>query len=271
MGIAALSRRIDLIRPSQRNGIARFAGDVAPEWQWAWRGLVHAVVISNGDHPRDIISNTPLVLGTSTIAHTLGSLGEASGSFGTNGPYVVPDASLAGAAIWSCMLVCSHTAYAFQNAGMAIHRNTNAGAQAFIMYPNDNENASDGIRLWWQANRMNTVTVGIDDGYMHSHLLVNRSATDHEWFVDGESVDSITTSLTLGAGINFVRFGSWEDAQFFDGKINAMYVWAGTYPPPRGVLQLANDPLGLVRRKRRRATREDEVVTADLPFRYLFS
>ena len=115
--------------------------------------------------------------------------------------------------------------------------------------------------FWNGADLIDQDDGALADGLMHTFLFLSRNATDHELYIDGQSIGTSTTSKSIGSATdNELTFGSWRDSQFFNGKLKAVYIWEGTYPTPAGVSQLAEDPLGLVRLKEQVVGKEVVVV-----------
>ena len=172
--------------------------------------------------------NNGLMTGPSTSTSPVaGKIGQALNFNGTSSyidlaaPTVLQSDSVFTVSAWA-----RATSYGVNPAAVAIRFNQDAN-NLFILYPYDNF-SGNGARVFF-----NTITIidqnngAIADGKWHHFLFVSRSATDHQLFVDGQSVGTSVTSKTLPASLTDVTIGAWNptNGQYYSGGIDDVRIY----------------------------------------------
>jgi len=105
-------------------------------------------------------------------------------------------------------------------------RNGTASSNLFLFYPYDGS-AGNGVRIFWNGSSPfdeNGVSRG-GTGF-HHFSIVNRSATDHEVYVDGASIGTFSTDKSLVSPLSDINIGIWRPAnQPYQGALDDVRIY----------------------------------------------
>lgn len=208
-------------------------GLVAPEWQWAWRGLVgHWVMWEGGGAPRDVSGNanhSSLPGGTNDPAWVLSERGRTLDFDGSNDYVAIPDDILTGST--------NFTISAWVKAGtkddqQAIVNNRDGGVdgQYQLKLKNSGEASFVVYNSGFQFNLQGTTAIE-NSGNWH-HVVGVRDGGDGRLYVDGQQEDSgsgtvkdlVALDARIGAdgrdsGWNFK--GNIDDVRIYNRALSA--------------------------------------------------
>lgn len=112
------------------------------------------------------------------------------------------------------------TSYAsLSHAAIAI---SGSGGSVCVIYPYDT-NGGNGVRWFFAANLVDQNSGAAAVGWNH-YCAVSRSATDHEFFVNGASIGTSTTSASLGTSL-ICEIGTFAAAQFYSGSLDDIRIY----------------------------------------------
>ncbi len=130
--------------------------------------------------------------------------------------YASVPTDLVGSSTFTISFWASSTGYFLNDAAIGI-----IGGGNFVIYPFDT-NGGNGVRVhYYGSNPFDQNSTSIPaNGTFHHYVFTSRSSTDHELFVDGQSIGTSTSSLAL-TGASTMTIGSWTTAsQFYTGKLD---------------------------------------------------
>jgi len=103
-----------------------------------------------------------------------------------------------------------------------------SGGSVSVIYPYDT-NGGNGVRWFFGANLVDQNSGAVSPGWNH-YCAVSRSATDHQFYVNGVSIGTSTTSATLGTALT-VEIGTFAAAQFFPGSLDDVRIYSRALLP----------------------------------------
>ena len=236
-----------LVKPPRMGGF--LPGLVAPEWQWAWKGLVLAVPLWEGGgapkdfSPRQQVIETP----DSTFTWVGGEYGLALSQSGSDSNGL----QITGAAQ---SLIDLPTTYNFTVEIWAKRDSALASKCAFgwtgtddlMIYPNDATVGSGGVRVFWRDVGGNLINESGPDlsGQWHQTVFLSRASNNHQAYRDGVSVGTSASTGTAGpfTGITIGAFGD-VTTQPLTGDLLLVRVWDRVLSVTE-IAALARDPFG---------------------------
>jgi hypothetical protein len=139
---------------------------------------------------------------------------------------LAPAVGLAGSATFSVSFWSKPTVTGVNKGAFAI-RNGTSNTTTLIIYPADNATTDSGARVYWNSASIIDESTGIDrSGSWHHYLFVSRSSTDHELYVDGQSVGTSATSKTLSNPLSDITIGAWyPTSQRYSGSLDEVRIY----------------------------------------------
>jgi hypothetical protein len=95
------------------------------------------------------------------------------------------------------------------------------------LYPYWDEAGVARFRVWYNATYIINAASGVlANGTLNHFCYRQTSATSHEGFVNGVSIDTDATSKTIPASIDMAAIGGYGDGEdFYTGKIDHVKLW----------------------------------------------
>ncbi|MFA6109945.1 MAG: LamG domain-containing protein [Candidatus Latescibacterota bacterium] len=162
---------------------------------------------------------------TGGVTKTIGKVGQAL-SFDGVDDYVntVPASGLAGSATFTVSFWAKPVSTVSNKMAVAI-RNEQSNVTLFGIYPADNVTGA-GARVFWN-NASIIDENGVERaGSWHHYLFVSRSSTNHELYVDGQSVGTSAISRALPNPLSNITIGAWYPTnQHFNGALDEVRIY----------------------------------------------
>lgn len=161
-----------------------------------------------------------------------GKFGLACDFDGVNDTIAIDDAAIlatfASSTVHTISFWAAQDAYNPNDAAVSINEdNTN---NALAIYPYfEGAMAVQEFRVWYNGQYIFQVANSLTaDGTYHHFCYVQRSATDHEFYIDGVSVATDATSKTIDANITEVIVGAYDltTNEPFDGQVDNVKLWS---------------------------------------------
>jgi len=136
----------------------------------------------------------------------------------------VPASDLAESATFTVSFWVKAVSTAPNKMAIAI-RNAQSNGTLFAIYPADN-NGGRGARVYWNSTSIITESGVERSGSWHHYLFVSRSTTNHELYVDGQSVGTSATSKSLPNPLSNITIGAWyPTSQHFNGSLDEVRIY----------------------------------------------
>lgn len=191
------------------------------------KGLKHAWMFNDSDNViRDIVGTAHAEpIGTPLKGTDRNGLLADYANGGTTAHETGAVTDIAGISESTIIIFASDTSYDANPAALSL-RYDEWTDQLLIIYPFDYADG-DGVRCYWSGTVIiNQNGASLADGDMHQFALVNRSATDHEMYVDTASVGTASDNLSLPTPITNIDFGKWYGTnQLFTGKLGYALIY----------------------------------------------